>query len=255
MAVSYRICQLWYILNQLQRKGQRWIWLAACKKAFESSKKVLIENSVLVRYDSNKLLQLDCDAMLFGVGEGTITNWWEWLWKASGFCIKNFKCSWVTLCANRARSSSFNIWGMKVLSIPLWSCIYIIHRSQTIDIHIGSKIWYTYPCHDTHAEMGLDFIFLPVQNISSQIWRQCQCWCYVCHDYHQALMIATVKVRMTFFKPLTLTNYQLEQKTYNKRLSMTVCYQKFYNIPYRDGQTVQSTYQKPLSHTTTEKIS
>ena len=54
-------------LNQLQRKGQRWIWLAACKKAFESSKKALIESSVLVRYDSNKLLQLDCDAMLFGL--------------------------------------------------------------------------------------------------------------------------------------------------------------------------------------------
>ena len=55
-------------LNQLQRKGQRWIWLAACKKAFESSKKVLIESSVLVHYDSNKLLQLDCDVTLLGVG-------------------------------------------------------------------------------------------------------------------------------------------------------------------------------------------
>ena len=43
-------------LSGLQRKGQRWIWLDACKKAFESSKKALIESSVLVHYDSNKLL-------------------------------------------------------------------------------------------------------------------------------------------------------------------------------------------------------
>ena len=50
-----------------------------------------------------------------------------------------------------------------------------------------------------------------------------------CHDYRQALVTVSVKMRMTFFKPLTLTNYQLELKTYNKRLSMTVCYQKFYN--------------------------
>ena len=42
--------------------------MAACKKAFESSKKALIESSVLVHYDSNKLLQLDCDATLFGIG-------------------------------------------------------------------------------------------------------------------------------------------------------------------------------------------
>ena len=42
--------------------------MAACKKAFESSKKALIESSVLVHYDFNKLLQLDCGATLFGVG-------------------------------------------------------------------------------------------------------------------------------------------------------------------------------------------
>ena len=55
-------------LNQLQSKGQKWVWSAACKKAFESSKKALVESSVLVHYDSSKPLQLACDASPFGVG-------------------------------------------------------------------------------------------------------------------------------------------------------------------------------------------
>ena len=54
-------------LNQLQSKGQKWVWSAACNKAFESSKKALVESSVLVHYDSSKPLQLACDALLFGV--------------------------------------------------------------------------------------------------------------------------------------------------------------------------------------------
>ena len=41
-------------LNQLQSKGQKWVWSAACKKAFESSKKALVESLVLVHYDSSK---------------------------------------------------------------------------------------------------------------------------------------------------------------------------------------------------------
>ena len=49
--------------------------------------------------------------------------------------------------------------------------------------------------------------------------------------------------------------HRLELKTYDKQRRVTVCYQKCYSIRYKDGQTVQTTYLKPLSHTITGKIS
>lgn len=55
-------------LNNLLRKGVKWAWTVECQKAFDASKKMLVENSVLAHYDVSKPLRLACDASAYGIG-------------------------------------------------------------------------------------------------------------------------------------------------------------------------------------------
>lgn len=55
-------------LNNLQCKGVKWEWTAACKDAFIESKKLLLNSTLLVHYDAKKPLRLQCDASHYGIG-------------------------------------------------------------------------------------------------------------------------------------------------------------------------------------------
>ena len=57
-----------YPLNRLLCKRAPWAWDKACQKAFVQLKSQLASTSVLVHYDMNLPLRLDCDASAYGVG-------------------------------------------------------------------------------------------------------------------------------------------------------------------------------------------
>ena len=55
-------------LNQLQKKGTRWVWSKAGNKAFLLLKEKLASAEVLAHYDVNLPIKLDCDASAYGIG-------------------------------------------------------------------------------------------------------------------------------------------------------------------------------------------
>ncbi|XP_033126304.1 uncharacterized protein K02A2.6-like [Anneissia japonica] len=55
-------------LNALLRKQTPWCWDKGCEVAFQNSKKLILDNSLLVHYDVNRELRLACDASPYGVG-------------------------------------------------------------------------------------------------------------------------------------------------------------------------------------------
>ena len=55
-------------LNKLLRKDQPWEWGTEQQTAFENCKKALTSDKLLVHYDSQKPLVLDCDASPYGLG-------------------------------------------------------------------------------------------------------------------------------------------------------------------------------------------
>ena len=57
-----------YPLNALLCKFKKWTWSPACDKAFNQSKRVLVNSSALAHYDTSKPIRLTCDASPYGVG-------------------------------------------------------------------------------------------------------------------------------------------------------------------------------------------
>ena len=55
-------------LNQLLCQCVQWEWLTECQKAFETLKKKLASSEVLVHYNSELPLKLDCDPSDYRVG-------------------------------------------------------------------------------------------------------------------------------------------------------------------------------------------
>ncbi|RXN15243.1 Retrovirus-related Pol poly from transposon opus [Labeo rohita] len=55
-------------LHPTDEKKQPWSWTAACDMAFEEAKQLLLGSTVLVHYDGNRPLKLECDASPYGVG-------------------------------------------------------------------------------------------------------------------------------------------------------------------------------------------
>lgn len=55
-------------LNRLLGKGVRWVWSSRCREAFRQLKQKLASSEVLVHYDPQLPLCLDCDASAYGVG-------------------------------------------------------------------------------------------------------------------------------------------------------------------------------------------
>ena len=55
-------------LHELLKKGVVWKWTKKCQKAYEMCKANLTSKTLLVHYDQNKKLKLDCDASSYGVG-------------------------------------------------------------------------------------------------------------------------------------------------------------------------------------------
>ena len=55
-------------LNQLLKKGTRWVWSKACNKAFLLLKEKLASAEVLAHYDVSLPIKLDCDASAYGIG-------------------------------------------------------------------------------------------------------------------------------------------------------------------------------------------
>ncbi len=55
--------------NLLQQKSiGKWEWSSQCEEAFTSCKQMLVDNSLVVHYDSKKGVKLACDASCYGVG-------------------------------------------------------------------------------------------------------------------------------------------------------------------------------------------
>ena len=59
---------LTHSLNHLLRKGATWKWSAKCRKAFQKLKKKLASTEVLVHYNPQLPIKLDCDASAYGIG-------------------------------------------------------------------------------------------------------------------------------------------------------------------------------------------
>ena len=55
-------------LYELLRKDKKWNWTEKQEKCFQSSKKLLQSNKLLVHFDPNKELVLACDASPYGIG-------------------------------------------------------------------------------------------------------------------------------------------------------------------------------------------
>ncbi len=55
-------------MYELLAKDKDWNWTAECQSAFESSKQALVNNNVVVHYDSSKPLKLACDSSSYGIG-------------------------------------------------------------------------------------------------------------------------------------------------------------------------------------------
>ena len=55
-------------LNELLCQGVQWKWSTECQKVFETMKEKLASSEVLVHYNSELPLKLDCDASAYGVG-------------------------------------------------------------------------------------------------------------------------------------------------------------------------------------------
>ena len=55
-------------LHNLLRASEKWVLSEECESVFQESKTELLTNRVLVHYDSNRALKLDCDASQYGVG-------------------------------------------------------------------------------------------------------------------------------------------------------------------------------------------
>ena len=55
-------------LHNLLRAGEKWVWSEECESVFQENKTELLTNRVLMYYDSERALKLDCDALQYGVG-------------------------------------------------------------------------------------------------------------------------------------------------------------------------------------------
>ena len=114
-------------------------------------------------------------------------------------------------------------------------------------MNTGPKIWNTYPSGHAYAMVSFGFFSLSLYIVKPKRMQTLM----PSQDYHQVLRW---KQMMTYFKQPTLMNYQSDQKTLSKWLSMMVYYFKFYNIPHKAGKTVQVIYQSPFSLIITESI-
>ena len=57
-----------YPLNQLLCKDQPWNWKQDCQQAFQVAKAFLTSSQILVHFDANKPVILECDASQYGIG-------------------------------------------------------------------------------------------------------------------------------------------------------------------------------------------
>ena len=55
-------------LHELLKESQRWQWSLDCEKSFKESKKRLMSAELLVHFDANKDIVINCDASQYGVG-------------------------------------------------------------------------------------------------------------------------------------------------------------------------------------------
>lgn len=55
-------------MNELLKKGQKWIWSKECQSAFEEIKKCLLSDLALTHFDPQKELILTSDASDYGIG-------------------------------------------------------------------------------------------------------------------------------------------------------------------------------------------
>ncbi|XP_061735502.1 uncharacterized protein K02A2.6-like [Nerophis ophidion] len=55
-------------LHNLLKKDSKWIWTVECAKVFEDAKQLLLQNKVLVHYNTRLPLRIACDASPYGVG-------------------------------------------------------------------------------------------------------------------------------------------------------------------------------------------
>ena len=55
-------------LNNLLKKGQKWVWTDACAVAFKKAKEALVSSQVLIHYDPSLPIRLAADASAYGIG-------------------------------------------------------------------------------------------------------------------------------------------------------------------------------------------
>ena len=55
-------------LNRLRNKSVKFVWTKECSEAFEKAKTLVTSSSVLIHYDPELPLKLDCDASQYGIG-------------------------------------------------------------------------------------------------------------------------------------------------------------------------------------------
>ena len=55
-------------LNNLLKKGQKWVWTDACAVAFTKAKEALVSSQVLIHYDPSLPIRLAADASAYGIG-------------------------------------------------------------------------------------------------------------------------------------------------------------------------------------------
>ena len=55
-------------LNQLTHQNVKWNWTTECEETFQKCKQLILEKNVLVHYDVNKPIKLQCDASPTGLG-------------------------------------------------------------------------------------------------------------------------------------------------------------------------------------------
>ncbi|XP_052813877.1 uncharacterized protein K02A2.6-like [Mya arenaria] len=62
------LASLLHPLHGLLKKGEKWVWSAACDKAFNESKDLVVNSGLLVHYDMKLPLTLACDSSSYGIG-------------------------------------------------------------------------------------------------------------------------------------------------------------------------------------------
>ena len=73
------LAHLLHPLNNLLKKGQKWVWSQKCAHAFQQAKQALVSSAVLVHYDPELPIRVAADASAYGIGAVLSTCSKGWL--------------------------------------------------------------------------------------------------------------------------------------------------------------------------------